>query len=168
MWNMYAQNGNGISIGFDEKLLRRNSIAADKCRYNLIIDKEAIDDGIKVYDHISKMIVNMDDNILFKTFIITNYFNMMIGSVIKHTSFNIEKEYRTLAVDADKIHFREKDGLIIPFIIQKIPFECVNHIILGPTSDFYRLRESILMFLQSKGIKWDEDKIIMSEVPYKG
>ena len=67
MWNMYAQNGNGISIGFDEELLRRNSIAADKCRYNLIIDKEAIDDGIKVYDHISKMIVNMDDNILFKT-----------------------------------------------------------------------------------------------------
>lgn len=112
-----------------------------------------------------------------------------IGPFVKHKAFEYEQEFRIIVSKPNPIHyvfgtkcdtfgdelisnksdnilFREKEGMIIPYVEQQIPLRCLKEIIIGPTADFERLKDAITVFLLNRDIKIVE--ITRSEVPYRG
>lgn len=178
MWNMYAVNGNGIAIAFDEDKLRcLHKGIMRKCVYHNEDANIELKQLIKQYyeQSIPKIVslyqeYRTSNEYMYKimcAYGIAARIFMNIGAYIKNRAYMDEAEYRIIISSADKILFRDKEGSIIPYVEQKIPFECVENIIVGPTADFERYIESILLLLYSKGIDWDEKKIIKSKVPYR-
>lgn len=113
---------------------------------------------------------------------------------VKHKSFEYEKEFRIVVSNpkpisyefgdehslsdhysqqhsnpsSAAIYFREKDGLIIPFVHQKIPVDYLKGIVVGPTADFIRMKDALTILLKNKGVDISKIDIIKSEVPYRG
>ena len=168
MWDMYATNGNGIAIVFNKERLS-NYYELEKCIYpKRKQDYSDIKQRIeKLYEEFSTNEYSSLEVSIERACTISNMISLMVGIYIKHHSYKEEKEIRLIAPYAHQILFRDKKGLIIPYVEQQIPFECVENIIIGPTADFNRVRESILLLMNSIGIIWDEDKIIKSKVPYR-
>lgn len=188
MWNMYASNGNGIALVFNYKKLLEHEILLKECFYcnpncSDKIDcvfKNFHDDIIYLYQDIDKdipinsVIQSMEngDNTLFYQRIHTIHTLLCgyIGIRIKNSAYNIEQEERISVNDKNgfNIHFRDRNGIIVPYIEFPIPLDCVENIVIGPTADFNRVRESILIFLNYKGVQtWDKNKILHSNVPYR-
>ena len=113
---------------------------------------------------------------------------------VKHKSFEYEKEFRIVASNPKPIRcvvgedhnpsglcsqqpsnpsnatisFREKDGLVIPYVHQDIPVDYLRGIIVGPTSDFGRMKNALDILLKNKGFDTSTVDIVRSEVPYRG
>ena len=171
MWNMYAVNGNGIAIGFNDGKLREYFNLKNCIYYR---DKEY---DKNLYDEIKKEIsehyTNFNNKNKGKTRIqqaafISTLICFVFGIRIKHIAYAIEQEVRITPLAVDQVMFRDKNGVIIPYIETSLPFDCIENILVGPTADFNRVQESILLLLHKKGIKWEEEKIIKSQVPYRG
>ena len=187
MWNMYASNGNGLALGFNKLKLLEAQILPMDCHYfdnNSQHNKELIDklepDVKELYleldqEHplyaIQESMKNGNNSLLYlRLHTIHTLICVFIGIRIKDMAYELENEVRITTPhkpEEPAILFRERNGIIIPYIEYPIPFNCVENIIVGPTADFIRVRESILIFLNSKGIEWDTDKIIKSSVPYR-
>lgn len=187
MWDMYASNGNGVAIGFNRPKLFGANILTKDCHYCNPYCKEDIEQTISEIESsikeiyldiekdyplaaIQKAVDNGDKSQLhLRLHIIYTLACWHIGSRVKDRAFELEDEVRiTPRIEgAAKIFFRDRNGIIIPYIEYPIPFNCVENIIVGPTADFNRVRESILILLDTKGIKWNEDKILRSNVPYR-
>lgn len=184
MWDMYACNGNGLAIGFNRSKLSKSKIYLKDCHYyyeedNTELINKLTSDIKELYDEYDKQYplnldqypVNKEDLRLFykRIHIIYTLICGHIGISIKAGAYKIEEEVRiTLhSQDSTNIRFRDRKGIIIPYFEYPIPFDCVENIIVGPTADFNRIRRAILIYLNSKGIEWDTDKIIKSKVPYR-
>ena len=184
MWDMYASNGNGIAIAFDRIKLLESNVHLKDCIYyqegdgNILAKIEK--DIREIYQELNmesplipKIIAASnkgDNNLLYsRIHYIHTLICLFIGIRIKAKAYDLENEVRITPRKQEdtKILFRDRKGIIIPYIEYPIPFNCVENIIIGPTADFIRVRESILIFLNSKGIEWDTDKIIKSSVPYR-
>lgn len=172
MWSMYATDGNGIALAFDRKKLTDKKYNLYNCIYEQqpCADEELLNVLTQVYDYASHQYDDCDNE---QAKYICAYNRAMIifrriCPYIKHVAYQKEFECRILVKQKpSKILFREKNGLIIPYTEQPIPFDCLDSIIVGPTADFERAKESILMFLYVRGIQWDDKRIIQSEVPYR-
>ncbi len=173
MWNMYAQNGNGLALVFNEHKINANC----KPRY-CVYDhtQEKIIQLIRqAYLQYQSLKVHADDlNLSAKEIrqIRASAMATMIyrktASFLKDKAYQNEKECRiVLDLFGRNMQFRENKGLIVPYVEQQIPFDCLDSIMVGPTADFDRTQEAILLFLNSKGVYWHKDKIIKSEVPYR-
>lgn len=176
MWKMYAVNGNGLAIKFDEVELIMNLFNLKKCVYHKS-ESVSLPDSIKQQikesymefaQEMDKAGMNTQNNQIYKAHYIFTLISVTIGICIKSSAYQPEQEVRITPRKEDKnILFRERNGIIIPYIEQSIPFSCIESITVGPTADFDRVRESILLFLKSKGINWGLNNIIKSEVPYR-
>lgn len=169
MWNMYAANGNGLTLNFSlDRLI--NVITPYSCIYYNGNNPSAYSDfRQRIIDEYKKL---SQENCHFNKFerahIIYSIISAYFGPKIKDRAYELEHEVRILPHKNDKeILFRDKNGLIIPYIEESIPFDSMDNITVGPTADFERVRESILILLNSKGIQWDYDRIIKSQVPYR-
>ena len=174
MWSMYA-NGNGIAIRFNEEKLS-NITNLKECIYyknsDELVYNRIKQDIRRLYEELNsdeeKGEIRIQQAVDISTIIC-----YVIGTRIKHNAYNIEQEVRITPRINNQVpikeqeRFRDKDGLIIPFIEFKIPFDIVESIMVGPTADFNRVKESILLLLSNKEILWDEDRIIKSKVPYR-
>lgn len=184
MWDMYASNGNGIAIAFDRLKLLESNVHLKDCIYYQKGDENVtakIEHEIrKIYHELrqespstSEIIAATnkgDNNLLYsRIHYIYTLICLFIGIRVKAKAYDLENEVRITPRKQEdtKILFRDRKGIIIPYIEYPIPFSCVENIIIGPTADFIRVRESILIFLNSKGIEWDTDRIIKSSVPYR-
>lgn len=184
MWDMYASNGNGIAIVFNRLKLLESNVHLKDCIYYQKDDKNVIakieHDIRELYQELhqeypltSEIIAATnkgDYNLLCpRIHYIYTLICLFIGIRIKAKAYAIENEVRItpLKHGNTKILFRDRKGIIIPYIEYPIPFSSIEGIIVGPTADFVRVRESILIFLNSKGIEWDINKIIKSQVPYR-
>lgn len=187
MWNMYASNGNGIALGFNRLKLLGAQILPMDCYYVDSNDpsnqeyisqleteiKELYLELDREYPvHIIQECINDDDNTLLynRLHSIHALICVSIGIRIKDIAYRLENEVRITTPhrpEAPKILFRERNGIIIPYVEYPISFDCVENIVVGPTADFIRVRESISILLDSKGIKWEDDRIIKSKVPYR-
>ena len=167
MWNMYATNGNGIAITFNSKELKKVYSLRECVYYTKKKHYENIKKKIREHYHRYANKFQIDNSPIFNACYVELMISLLEGIFIKHCSYKDEKEVRFVASQAKEILFRDKNGLIIPYVEQKVPFECVENIIVGPTADFNRVRESILLLMNSRGIMWDEDRIIKSNVPYR-
>ena len=173
---MYAVNGNGLAIKFDEVELIMNLFNLKKCVYHKS-ESVSLPDSIKQQikesymefaQEMDKAGMNTQNNQIYKAHYIFTLISVTIGICIKSSAYQPEQEVRITPRKEDKnILFRERNGIIIPYIEQSIPFSCIESITVGPTADFDRVRESILLFLKSKGINWGLNNIIKSEVPYR-
>lgn len=176
MWSMYA-NGNGIAIRFNEDKLGNITNLKECIYYQDQNSDELVYNRIKqdirmLYEKLNSDEEKGEARIQQAAYISTIIFNF-IGTRIKHPAYKNEQEVRITPRINNQVpikeqeRFRDKDGLIIPFIEFKIPFDIVESIMVGPTADFNRVKESILLLLSNKEILWDEDRIIQSEVPYR-
>lgn len=182
MWNMYGQNGNGLALCFDMDSMRRSktNYLFDSCVYigNDIPNeyKEQIKQKIRgfyknKYDLFREMRSSPEMNEKYKiglTFMVAPFIYAEVASYLKHEAYKDEQEFRMLVNERANFRFRERNGEIIPYREEKIPFEALQYILIGPTRDFKRTRNSILLLLGQKGIPWSPDKIIQSNVPYRG
>ena len=180
MWNMYGQNGNGLALCFDMESMRssKTNYLFDSCIYvnNEISteDKEVVKEKIRTFyknksNAFHKMRSHIEMEEKHKTAImIAPFIYAGVASYVKHEAYIDEHEYRMISYGNKKICFRERNGEIIPYKEEKIPFEYLRYILVGPTRDFERTRNSILLLLGQKGISWSPDKIIKSNVPYRG
>jgi len=183
MWNMYASNGNGIAIGFNRLKLLETNVHPKDCLYYEEGDINIIN---SIEPDIKELYLELDKehplSSIQESFNSGNYQPLFsrihyiytliciyIGIRIKAKAYKLEDEARITPRknEATKILFRERNGIIIPYIEYPIPFDCIENIIVGPTADFNRVRESILILLNTKGIEWDTNKIIKSNVPYR-
>lgn len=196
MWGMYAKDGNGLALVFDEDKIKANFKGGD-CMYC------QNDETSKIKEQISKILTPSKYRMCYYMSHTKSFYNYKkifassnideiyrkIGPYIKHKSYEFEQEFRVLAdcciakwekygASSDDnanslsdecnndILFREKDGMIIPYVKQGIPVNFLKEIIIGPTADFDRLKDAITVFLLNRDIKIVE--ITRSEVPYRG
>ena len=172
MWNMYGQNGNGLALCFDMDSMRRSktNYLFDSCVYigNDIPNeyKEQIKQKIRgfyknKYDLFREMRSSPEMNEKYKiglTFMVAPFIYAGVASYLKHEAYKDEQEFRMLVNERANFRFRERNGEIIPYREEKIPFEALQYILIGPTRDFKRTRNSILLLLGQKGIPWSPDK----------
>lgn len=170
MWRMYAQNGNGLAIVFDKKMLTElYGESLKECMYatqgNYGEFKEIVKNEYIQYkqDNSFLRLCNPYIQLMF----ITHLYHRFCA-YLKDSAYAYEKEVRLKATSADKILYREKDGLIIPYVTIQLPISCVKEIIIGPTADPIRMKMSISMYLQSKGIDDSLINISHSTIPYRG
>lgn len=181
MWNRYGQNGNGLALCFDMDSVKRNKTdyLFDSCVY--ISDdipneyKEKIKQKIRGFyknkcDLFREMRshIEMDEHKIGLTFMVAPFIYAGVASYLKHEAYMDEQEFRMVVNGSAKFRFRERNGEIIPYREEKIPFEALQYILVGPTRDFERTCNSIVLLLGQKGISWSPDKIIKSNVPYRG
>lgn len=200
MWGMYAKQGNGIALVFDEDRLQytfSDSICKD-CIYcqddEMAPVMDMIQEDYNKYLHeirhekssISTWSTALADIRLHNMF-------RKIGPYVKHKSFEYEEEFRIVVSNpltvsykmgddlpafesysnttsdklSDNILFREKEGMIIPYVEQKISIDYLKGIIIGPTTDFDRQKEALRIFMRSKHIDTSHIEITKSKVPYR-
>lgn len=187
MWDMYASHGNGLALVFNYQKLLDAKLLTKDCFYcnpdcgNVIscISEKYKDAILEIYKDVDKEFpidvvkgaIEQGDKIPYykRMHTIHTLVSGHIGIRIKNHAYNIEEEARiTIRKNDDtELLFRDRKGCLLPYIEYPIPFDCVEKIIVGPTADFYRVRESILIFLDYKGVKtWNSNKILKSKVPY--
>lgn len=201
MWGMYAKQGNGIALVFDEDKLEAN-FSKDKCQDCIYCqdDETAPVMGIikEEYEEYLSTISNKKNDLsnwctALAEIRLHNMYRK-IGSYAKHKSFEYEKEFRIVVSNppsvsyiqenelstmescsnitsdklSDNILFREKEGMIIPYVEQKISIDYLKGIIIGSTTDFNRQKEALRIFMRSKHIDTSHIEITKSKVPYRG
>lgn len=168
MWNTYAQRGNGIAIGFDKDELQRRckQLKIKSCYYD-IEDKDysSVKNEIKrKYGQYQHRVMN---DPAFAPIDFMQYLHSEFAAYTKHKAYIEEREVRCKINQSDGILFREANGMVVPYVETKIPFECVKELIVGPTIDKDRMNNSLFMLLASKKCKHGV-QIEMSKIPYRG
>ena len=178
MWSMYADGGKGIVLIIDNKNRVLMNIddnystkpKPSKCHY-CEKSTDLIDDNyiISLYG-IFKIWMN-DPN----SHSITRPIDAYLGlpPTIKHKAFEYEKEHRFVLMNQElkyEVKHRTRNGVIVPYIEEKIPSFRVKGIIVGPTADFEQVKLSLQMFFKSKGGDLTRlcDEIYQSDIPFRG
>lgn len=99
-------------------------------------------------------------------------------ALMKDGHFSHEREKRLLIItnrDDSKIHFRSRNGVLVPYLKMKIlDLNCCPHkkfpieeIVIAPGHQQVYVADSIRYFLKKKQLGYLADKIRMSEIPYR-
>lgn len=197
MWGMYARQGNGVALVFDEDKICAQYQGHD-CLYcsenETILLKERLKDKYRKLNH-TQQSARVDftiDMVRLSAIMQLHEIYREIGSYIKDKAYEFEKEFRIVATSPqvvtyefggenhvthpesmtedsnNKVLCREREGMIIPYVEQKISAECMKGIIVGPTADFGRMKNALFLLLKNKGIDISKIDIIQSKVPYRG
>ena len=169
MWSNYAQNGNGIAIGFNPDKLSEH-IKIKDCKYNIAeIDYNELIDEIQIDYNIALSGIceaNKDSDKELAILDFMTMFHPKIASFIKHNSYEYEQEVRCRALNANEILFRESNGLIIPYVEVNIPYKYIERIYIGPTVDAQRMKNALSMMWHKHRI--NGINVRTSEIPYRG
>lgn len=162
MFRWYSNDGQGVSIVFSYGELKENDIHLYKVMYNpekKTSDYTSYDMVNTVYKMYVKAITRNNDR--DKTFsIMLEYLTLLslvVAPFIKTSDYNNEREIRFSKLNKlnDNVLYRlSKNGNIIPYIIQKIPINTIDRIIIGPCADYLTTKRMIELELLSKGVDW--------------
>lgn len=149
-WRGYAQDGKGIAIGFDKKILEELNliseyhIAFGKVIYNNSEEyvKEIVDDNIQKFEYkgVGHVALELSQNYRMKF------------PFVKNQGFEEEREWRAVVCSQvgnynipssdkilfSKIKYRTSNNKLIPYIemnFDKIKQNIIKEILLGPKSD---------------------------------
>lgn len=186
MWKMYGQDGNGICLGFDKKILNKylednNMEKIASVRYGTGDDisdaqgeqdwKSFIKNEYEKYHVMSNAWVEMgaspDKN---KSIALYTYVTLLaiIPPYIKNPAYEYEKEYRLCCRELrHTVHFRNQNGLLLPYLEIKLPLNALKIITTGPTTDSERQMISIAKLLKEKYDNWDNITYYSSDIPYR-
>lgn len=166
MWRNYANDGKGIALGFDEKMIADSlELHVDfmgECEYIAVEDlKEKMST-----DPLFIMYKSDPEN----TAPLLSLYSKSLK--YKHGAFAHEREYRiTFSCHADEDFFVRGDA-IATYQIVRIPFNALQTIIVGPCLDFEKTRFSIsrMMYRYLEGFPNQCQRILpciyKSEAPY--
>lgn len=178
MWNMYAANGKGCAIGFKaDKILSNSSEIFDfwvPCLYNKDEAKLFLAAKLSFIDklHYTVSFPTSHENSIQKIDAETEVQNVHIETCLacKNASFHEENEFRGVIYrdSNQEIQFREKDGVIIPYVEVDIPKDAIEEIVIGPTNKSELTTLSVINMLQNRGYDWKNIKVTNSVVPYRG
>ena len=145
--------------------------------YDVETHKEMLADLINIgYDHMKlDMSQNADRDLTELVQVISESIEYVLP-IIKNNGFREGKEVRYIWRDdgSRKIYFREKKGMIVPYIrcmirdcdckeLDRFP---VKEIIVGPQANQREVMDSVKFFLQHSGYEYLVDQVRASEIPY--
>lgn len=190
MWKMYGQDCNGICLGFDlksinEYLKSRNMDTLDGIVYGIgesISDSQMNNEELERWkeyvkymyqqtmtfiEQNSNQIKIIDEN---SNIALYNYFALynIIPCKIKNPSYKYEDEYRLICREFNnkELYFRERKGLLFPYVEVDLPLDALKIIAVGPTIDKERQLWSVAKLLTERGK--DISSLIFwgSDIPY--
>lgn len=184
-WRGYGGKG-GISIGFTVFEDSKDVIGEKRPNlYSVIYDMEECNTVLK--DIVDIACENENRHKYTVADETANYYKNMaksicdvvryIAPVIKNKGFREEKEIRYIWRDDQSrtIYFREKNGIIVPYIKcgledsknKELSFLVIDDIIVGPQVNQIKVADSIKFYLDRGEYKNLVDKVRMSETPYR-
>ena len=170
MWRMYGSNGLGVAIGIDPQIATKikGRIKLSPCMYyeeEKLIQK-LIESGLleKVYNQLSiqdeggggldfDLILSITTNRIFT----------------KPSCYSLEREWRIIRACPDSEYdYRERNGLIIPYVPFQLDVDCIKKICIGPCAEKELHAYAIKNFLAKKLGKDELDGIDIefSKNPY--
>lgn len=180
MWAMYANNGNGVCLAFDENMIVNCNTykfaVSDLVQYKK--DSQYYKEIIKQYYDLYIQELG-DENVINIIYQLKRRYwaciLMGISPFFKNKAFEDEAEYRiTYYVAGENIppvFTRLTNRLnIINYIKVKIPLDALKYIIIGPCADFAHTKSLLIENMKVNGIVRDYDDgnfIRTSNVPYR-
>lgn len=194
-WRAYANQGKGISIGFDVTSINQFEVGDIESKYILYSEKsqtEIIQEIIKIqidfFTHICDF-YDWDEH-GFESLVATTILDFLesVITVFKHPSFSEEREFRLewkidgkmIKLEKSDVKFRSSETLIIPYInLQYLDWQAtkipeysglirrlpIKEIIIGPSLEYEPNKQAISSLLHSLG--YDNVKILQSQIPYR-
>lgn len=174
MWAMYANDGNGVALGFNEKNLkeyaRHFNIPSLFCKVAYFKDELPIETVRRIKSLYNSYIEDLNvkpasnaecqlRNILLMCSI--------IGASIKHNAYRSESEYRMISNtnQLDKVNFgTNKKGHRFAYIPHFVPIKYLDEIIIGPCCDAQLVQNTMSLKLHQINCS---AKILKSEIPYR-
>ena len=170
MWSMYGKNGNGLMLGLKaEKVYQQTGGVLFDCLYcdeNFNLDKDEDEEYIKASLNVYYTIKEKIGCVEIATQHLHKKLNELVP-LVKSNYFSYEEEVR-LALSADNysVSYRSIGNMLIPYISILLPKDFLRKIMIGPTLETQRAKESIRMYLDSMGYK--HVKLEISKAPYRG
>lgn len=167
-WMSYGKPNSSYCIGFDKDLLKSHiddqvnkgildvAFKIEKVEYTNT-PNEKIPEINGIFEKIMSG-QKADSNSLIAEFISSQMFNVCR---IKTTQFDDEEETRIILqskkykASCEQTKFREKGGVIIPFIEVKFPVESIKEIIIGPNINAEMAKRGIHQITRHYGITCD-------------
>lgn len=171
MWRNYGDDGKGVSIGFDRKLLSEYAESNDnakllKCNYDEeAVVKELVEKWSKYYPSVNFMEgggIAVGSSVRFIFDLIRTSFEY------KTEEYSPENEWRLCKSEwkEEQIKYFERGGVIIPYVDFKFSKDIIKKIFVGPCANILAT-ESIKNFIKAKGYDVNNDFIIQSKLPYR-
>lgn len=160
MWQVYGQSGRGIAIGFDKNALANISEEwqLHKCRY---LSHENIREVIDIEEVRACFGGDEEGNARADLLALNRIISNRI--LVKHPAFSHEGEWRLSKNDHLNYKYRERNGLIIPYLELILKAGTIREIWIGPTAYPTLSEKSMQMFLHSLHINYN---LYKSSVPY--
>ena len=172
MWNYYSCNGNSLGYSlnisksmFQEFLLEKvginNLLMAEVC-YNEDRQKEILEEVFNRYIYDNNALDNTEQyNLLFDNIRICSLF-------FKHPKYSYEQEIRNIVIERSdqensKIKFREKQGIIIPYIEFEFNLNMLLSVTVAPNNDKEYIKYCVHNLARENGRFGI--KVIDSEIP---
>lgn len=170
-WRSYTPHGKGVSLGFSpgtlNSMLRRERFRIARCRYSLEEHRELLEVLLeKLLTTFRQKREGLDhtrDHPSQKYFkFLEGYRNdfLQVLSVIKHSSFKEEAEWRIISpyypnFTVPEIQYREGASMLLPYIHLDIPQdtggELFDEVLLGPSRDNNLSMSALGNFLSKSG-----------------
>ena len=188
MWAMYAQNGNGISLGFDHKEVDKYLLSKDKqslapIAYGIGDFEVKLENETKKLDRFKeyvKQIYQQNLPTILKNFQnhpernkivpLFTYVSLLrlVAHNLKSRTYSYEKEYRMFSGEEfSEVLYRDRNGFLVPYIKLHIPASTLKMVVLGPTMDKNRQILHVAKLLKSKIGNIDDLQFYGSEIKYK-
>ncbi|MEO8393001.1 MAG: DUF2971 domain-containing protein [Chloroflexota bacterium] len=175
-WRGYTPNTIGYSIGFNDLLLSTGSeftwsmlpvlYSADKHEK---FASTVINSYLDVYWANQEKFSSPENETLFVQNLLSQAEFWSV--VLKHEGFSEEQEVRLAfkAFEGTKIKFRERNGVIVPYVEFKMfdpsPRLPLKEVIIGPTDHYERAKAGLRLLLDKNG--FDSVTIRQSDIPYR-
>ena len=158
MWSLYGRGGNGVALEFQKE----NIYSELKLVYPCLYKKEDVD---KLIDKFKRNYCDKSNEDKKNYQVLCA---LMIRMLIKHDSYNYEKESRYIKITVEddvEINYRPSNNLIIPYKKIYLDKNSLKRIIVGPNLDQERTVKSIKDYLKYLGFGGVE--VSASNVPYR-
>lgn len=160
MWQTYAQNGKGIAIGFDKAGLKKIGEGWELLKCHYPTSRQLEESGI--IEEISNCVKKWSSG--KKSMDLKALRSALQERIsIKHPSFSHEKEWRLTKYNELNYKYRERNGLIIPYLELKLKTSLIKEVWIGPTAYPLLSEKSLQLFLRSRHISYE---LYKSFVPY--
>ena len=179
MWSIYANRGNGICLGFNEKRLKSiytgMMCISGNVRYDQKKDNLTNIVGL-LYDAYLNSFEEDDKFILNKVYEEgTTYLRMMLGLIspfIKNYAFKDEKEWRLVLYQNKEANiFTRLTGNqnVIHYVKVGLPISALSKIIVGPCANYDKTIELLMKEASDCGLDkmTKQEFYIKSKVPYR-
>jgi hypothetical protein len=108
---------------------------------------------------------NVDTKIALDNYMLLRAF---VPSNIKNPAYKYEDEYRFCCREFNnKVNYRNRNGLLLPYIEVKLPLTALKLVAIGPTADKNRQMMLVAKLLKEKASDFKSLTFYSSEIPYR-